>query len=113
MDNQTSTLKSGMLSDEQAEQMLAYLEDLLTRQILRLRQYDLEGSIKLAEESQPIADTLTSGKILERPVFTEQRDRIHNLYQELCLVIASQRQEVSDKLGQIRTGLKTLVKYAE
>lgn len=114
MENQTSApAQSGSLPDEQAEQMAAYLEDLLFRQIQRLKQYDLEASIKLAEESQSIADTLTAAQVLERPGFESRRDRIQALYQELCLVIASQRQEVSDKLGQIRTGLKTLGKYAE
>lgn len=113
MENQTCPrIENDPISDKQAEQMTAYLEDLLFRQIQCLKQYDLEGSIKLAQESQPIADRIASQKILERPAFTEQGERIQNLYQQLCLVIASQRQEVSNKLSQVRTGLKTLSTYA-
>jgi hypothetical protein len=114
MDHQTSApSQTASVLDEQAVQMSAYLEDLLFRQIQRLKQYDLEGAIQLAQESGPIADTLSSQKVFERPEFAPQRDRIRQLYQELCLVIASQRQEVQDKLGQIRTGLKTLNTYAQ
>ena len=101
------------MSDEQAIQMVAYLENLLTRQMQRLQQYDLEGAFQLAEESQQIADTLSVQNIFARPGFSESQQRVQNLYQDVCLTIASQRQEVRDKLGQIRTGLKTLNTYAE
>jgi len=114
MDNQTmTTSQNDRISDEQAMQMIAYLEDLLMRQMQRLQQYDLEGAMNLAEESQQIADRLSAEKIFTRPAFTEHQQRIQKSYQDVCLTIASQRQEVQDKLGQIRTGLKTLNTYAQ
>ncbi|MCE5186749.1 MAG: hypothetical protein LLF76_11560 [Planctomycetaceae bacterium] len=100
------------LTDEQVRQMAAYIEDLLSRQIERLKRYDLDGAMRLAEEAKPLADTLADGKYLDRPGLEPLRDRTRGLYRELCLVIASQRQEVADKLEQIRTGLKTLGKYS-
>ena len=101
-----------VLTDETARQMIAYLEDLMSRQIQKLQQYDLNAAMKIAEESQALSDRITQASVLSRPGFEEQRDRIQGLYKELCLVIASQRQEVSDKLGQIRTGLRTLGTYS-
>ncbi|MHC4881108.1 MAG: hypothetical protein ACYTEN_03005 [Planctomycetota bacterium] len=100
------------LTDETARQMTAYLEELMDRQIQKLRQYDLEAAMKIAEESQQLSEQITQNAVLSRPGFEQQRDRIQKLYRELCLTIASQRQEVQDKLGQIRTGLKTLGKYS-
>lgn len=97
---------------EQAGQLTAYLEDLLTRQIARLKQYDIEGAMQLAEESERISEMVSRSGILHRPAFEEQSGRIEGLYKELCLQIASQRQEVSDKLEQIRTGMRTLGAYA-
>jgi hypothetical protein len=108
---QTTPMPS-TLTDEQAAQMAGYVEDLLSRQIERLKKYDLDGAMRLAEEAQPLADRLSRGRELSRAALTAQRDRIQGLYKELCLVIASQRQEVSDKLNQIRTGLKTLGTYS-
>jgi len=108
---QNDTMVEG-LTDEAARQMTAYLEELMERQIQKLRQYDLEAAMKIAEESQQISEQMTQKAVLSRPGFEQQRDRIQKLYRELCLTIASQRQEVSDKLGQIRTGLRTLGTYA-
>ena len=106
------TQPSSILTDEQVSQMASYVEELLAKQIGRLKQYDLDAAMRLAQETQPFADKLSQGRELNRPGLEAQRDRVQGLYKELCLVIASQRQEVSDKLGQIRTGLKTLGTYA-
>ena len=100
------------LTDETARQMIAYLVELMTRQIQKLQQYDLEAAMRIAEESQPLSEQIIQASVLSRPGFEQQRDQIQGLYKELCLVIASQRQEVSDKLGQIRTGLRTLGAYS-
>lgn len=110
---QTMTTQLSVLSDEQAVQMAGYVEDLLSRQIERLRKYDLDGAMRLAEEAQPMVERLSQGKEMNRPALQPLRPRLEGLYKELCLVIAAQRHEVSDKLGQIRTGLKTLGTYAE
>ena len=92
--------------------MIDYLEDLLTRQIAKLKQYDIDGAMRLAEESETISQEVTRSTVLQRPDFENQSHRIQGLYRELCLQIASQRQEVSDKLEQIRTGMRTLGAYA-
>lgn len=108
---QTTTTELSALSDEQVTQMAGYVEDLLSRQIERLRKYDLDGAMRLADEAQPMVERLSMGRELNRPALQSMRPRIEGLYKELCLVIASQRQEVSDKLSQIRKGLKTLGTY--
>ena len=89
-----------------------YLEDLLGRQIERLRAYDLDGAMACAEESEQVAARLTAAQFLDQPQNADQKARIKSLYRELMLVIASERQEVSDKMAQIRDGLKTLGTYA-
>jgi hypothetical protein len=109
----TLSSQSEGVSDDQARQMIAYLEDLLMRQMQRLQHYDLEGAIQLAQESQGIADRLSAQKIFARPGFAQHQERIQKLYKDVCLAITSQRQEVQGKLGQIRTGLKTLNSYAQ
>ena len=95
------------------EQMVMYLEDLLMRQVDRLRRYDLDGAMELASESEQISKKVTQRRILEIPTMAPNRQRIRSLYQELCLIIAAERKEVADKLGQIRHGLKTLNVYGK
>ncbi len=90
----------------------ACLEDLLSRQIDRLRQYDLDAAMACAEQAEPIAAELTRSGFLDKPENADLKGRIQSLYRELTLMLASQQQEVSGKLDQIRDGLKTLGAYA-
>ena len=99
-------------ADKGAAMTAAYLEELLTRQIDHLKQYDLDAAVSYAEESDPVASELMRTGFLEQPENSQAKARIRSLYRELTLVIASQRQEVSSKLDQIRNGLKTLGSYA-
>jgi hypothetical protein len=92
--------------------MADYLENLLMRQRDRLSVYDIDGACAVADETAALADELTSHKILNDPEFAEQRNRLQQQYREICLIIADQRQEVSDKLQQIRKGIKALGGYA-
>ena len=109
----TNNVTTEILADEDARQMTDYLEELMSRQIQKLRHYELEAAFKAAEESQSLSERVIRASVLSRPGFEQQRDRIQKLYQELCLIIASQRQEVQDRLGQIRTGLRTLGAYSD
>ena len=107
----TDKVTADVPTDKEARQMTASLEALMNRQIQKLRQYKLGAAIKIAEESQLLSERIIRTSILSRPGFEQQRDRILKLHQELCLTIASQRQEVQDRLRQIRTGLRTLGAY--
>ena len=107
--------KNQTVSETQPKEMqkAMYLEDLLRRQIEKLRRYDLDGSLKLAEESDSVSRELVQNNVLGRPEFAQQREKISSLYREIQLVISSMRNEVSGKLDQIRTGIATLSKYVE
>lgn len=77
----------------------------------RLRQYDLDAAMACAEQAEPIAAALTRSGFLDNPGKADLKSRIQSLYRELTLMLASQQQEVSGKLDQIRDGLKTLGAY--
>jgi septation ring formation regulator EzrA len=92
--------------------MAEYLEHLLTRQADRLQAYDIDGACAIADEASPLADELSNRRILDQPDFAEHRRKLQQQYKQVCLMIADQRQEVSDKLKQIRQGLHALGGYA-
>jgi len=92
--------------------MADYLEHLLTRQADRLRSYDIDGACAVAEETTSLAEELSRRRILDQPEFAEQRRKLQQLYRDICLTIADQRQEVADKLNQIHQGIKALGSYA-
>jgi hypothetical protein len=92
--------------------MIDFLENMLMRQADKLRSYDLDGASVIAEETTVIADELNRLGILDRPEFADRRRRLEQVYKNICLIIADQRQEVSDKMTQIRRGLKAIGGYA-
>ncbi len=100
------------VSDDSYGQMVGYLENILMRHLERLRNYDLDGAMLLAEEANDLALKIGEAKVLERPEFTEDKNRILSLYNEIGLIIASERDEVAGKLKSIRKGIKTLGAYS-
>ena len=105
-----STTEKQAATDYKA--MVDYLEHLLTRQTDRLRTYDIDGACAVADETTPLAEEISQKRILSQPEFAEQRLRLQKQYKEICLIIADQRQEVADKMKQIRDGLRVLSGYS-
>jgi len=103
----------GVGARQDAAGKVNYLENLLMRHLERLRNYDIDGAMALAEESHELALEIGREQILEDPAFAEHRERIRQIYSEVSLVIATERQEVTDKLKAIRQGLKTLEVYVD
>ena len=78
-----------------------------------MRRYDLDGAMALATEANDLAASIGREKILERPDYADERWRIKKLYKDLSLIVASERQEVAEKLQQIRKGIKALGVYGD
>jgi len=109
----SDTVDKKSLTENSFKQMVDYLENILTRQLARVRNYDLDGAMALAAEANDLAASIGREKIFDRPDYSQQQRRIKKLYKDLCLTIASERQEVGDKLRQIRKGIKALGAYAD
>ncbi len=101
------------LEEEGYRQMTAYLETILTRQIERIRKYDLDTALELGEEANKLAYELGKSKILKKPEYADEKFRIHRLYKEIGLIISSERAEVGEKLKQVRQGIKALELYGD
>ncbi len=110
-DTQTQNLTPQQLEENGFRQMAQYLEELLVRQIERIRRYDLDSALELGEESNKLAAALTQNDVLNQSGFEDEKFRIHRLYKDLEMIIETERSEVADKLKQIRQGIKTLGAY--
>ncbi len=107
------TVDNKSLAENSFRQMVDYLENILTRQLEKVRNYDLDGALAMAEEANDLAASIGREKILERPDYADERWRIKKLYKDLSLIVASERQEVAEKLQQIRKGIKALGVYGD
>ena len=99
------------IAEASQSQAVDYLENLLTRQMEKLKKYDLDGAMGLGEQTAQIAANVAREGLLDKPEFAEQNRRIRALYKDIGLIIASEREEVADKLRQIRRGLRALGFY--
>ena len=106
-------IDTGQLADTGCRQMVSYLENILSRQIEKLRHYDLDGAMALAEDANRLAAIIGGEGVLQKPEFKDESWRLERLYKDLNLIISAERQEVQDKLRQIRQGIKTLGIYKE
>ena len=108
-----TNVDNAAVAENSLKQMADYLENILTRQLEKVRKYDLDGAVVLAEEANEIAAVLGSDGLLKRPEYSDQRRKIEKLYKDISLIIATEREEVSDKLKVIRKGIKTLGIYGD
>ena len=110
---ETNVDESTKPSEASCHQMVDYLENILNRQVERLRNYDLDGAMDIAEEANDIASAIGKAGLLDQPEYADQRWRIEKLYKNIGLTISAERDEVQDKLKQIRKGIKTLGLYGK
>lgn len=106
-------LENETLTETGYRQMVNYLEDLLSRQIERIRRYDLDSALELGEEAHQVAFALTEAGVLDRPDYTDEKFRISRIYKDLELIIETERAEVGEKLKQIRQGIRALGVYGD
>jgi hypothetical protein len=112
--NSTATsnkTQSQIIREDVSRQAVLYLENMLTMQIKRVKSSDLDGAMLLADEVNELAEGIGGEGILEQSEFAEEAKRIEALYKKLCITIASERKDVSDKLKQVRKGIKMLGAY--
>lgn len=101
------------LAEDDDRRMVEHLQDILMQHLEKLRDYDLDGAMPLAEEANHLALKMGNMGLLDKAEFTDERTRIDKLYTEIGLVIAKERQEVSEKLKEIHDGLETLGRHAD
>ena len=92
-------------------QTIDYLQDVIARQIEKVKSYDIDGAMKLGEEANSLAENINRQKLFDMPQFSNKRKEVDALYSNLGLVINSQRSEIAEKLRQIGKAKKTLGAY--
>jgi len=96
------------LDENSDRRMVEQLESTLTEHLQKLRDYDIDGAMPLAEEASRLSQDIAGAGLFDKAEFNDERRRIDDLYAEIGLAITGKRQEVSDKLVEIREGIETL-----
>lgn len=102
-----------IIDENSDRRMVERLESTLAEHLEKLREYDIDGAMPLAEEASRLAQDVAGAGLFGRAEFNDERRRIDDLYAEIGLVITGKRQEVSDKLEEVREGIETLSATAD
>ncbi len=102
-----------ILDENSDRRMVERLESTLVEHLEKLREYDIDGAMPLAEEASSLSQDIAGARLFDKAEFNDERRRIDDLYAEIGLVITGKRQEVSDKLEEVREGIETLSTTAE
>ncbi len=91
--------------------LLDRLHGLLQRQLALVQQGHLAAAVELFDETDQCVRHIASTRGLDVQDATEQWQGIERAYQELSLVLAAQRTEVSAALDALQRGRSTLKVY--
>ena len=73
----------------------------------------LAAAENLCEQTGPLVQAVMAAGMLAGPAGNQRRQTLLHLYQELCLILTTQREEVSASLGAIRRGRRLLRTYGK
>jgi len=91
--------------------LLDKLQGLLEEQVELARQGKLSEVETLGERAGAIVEEIARAGILELADFKEQHERLTELYRDLRLTLAGQKDEVGRQLKKVHKGRKTIGAY--
>jgi hypothetical protein len=89
------------------------LEALLRRQLTLAQKGNIAEMEILAEKAKDLVGQISKSKFLAKPQFKQRRERLKQIYSDLCLVLSSQMNDVSQALRGIRKGKKIMMLYRD
>ena len=101
-----------MSTDKQID-MVDKLQSLLERQIVLVHQGNSvsERFEALSRQADSLVQKIAEMKILEQDGLEDKRTRLRKSYDRLRLALTAQKDDIGDKLGQLRKGRKTIGAY--
>jgi hypothetical protein len=99
------------MNEDDSPQLMKELVDLLERQVGLARRGNFAELHRLAGQCEPLVAKITAAGLLEKPEHKNQRERLAKLYQDLQLMLSTQKDAAAEQLKSVRKGKKTLAIY--
>ncbi|MFA5423888.1 MAG: hypothetical protein WC374_08530 [Phycisphaerae bacterium] len=100
-------------SENDFESVIGELESLLKRQLDLARKGNIGEVETLAGRAGELIEQVSQSRYLSQPRFEARRSAVQQLYGEIALAVSAQMDEVSNALGKIHKGRKTITLYRE
>ena len=100
---------------DKQKDMLDELQNLLEQQILLVHQGNSAGERfeALSSRTDFLVWEIAEMKVLERDEMKDRRTQLKKSYDKLRFALTAQKDDVTDKLSQIRRGRKTIGTYRD
>jgi flagellar biosynthesis/type III secretory pathway chaperone len=101
-----------MVTNKQ-KNILDKLQNLLEQQIALVHKGNSAGGQfeTLSSQADSLVREIAEMKILEREDMEDKRTKLRKSYNKLRLALIAQKDDIGDKLGQVRKGRKTIGTY--
>ncbi len=89
------------------------LESLLKRQLALARKGNIAEMEVLAKKAHDLVEQISGSEFLAKPQFKQRRERLEQIYGDLCLALSLQMNDVSQALGRIHKGKRIMMLYRD
>lgn len=107
------SIKTAATDNERFISTIEQLKSLLRQQLMLARKGDITEMETLAKKANVLVEQISGTKFLKEPQFRQRRRELEQLYSDLLLTLSSQMNEVSQTLGKIYKGRKTVTLYRD
>jgi hypothetical protein len=107
------SIKTATIDEERFISTTEHLESLLRQQLRLAQKGNIVEMEKLAKKANGLVEQISGSKFLEEPKFKKRRGELEQLYNNLFLILSSQMNDVSQSLGKIYKGKKTVTLYRD
>jgi hypothetical protein len=87
------------------------LQSLLEKQIELAKRGNISKTESLERQANSLIEEIMQEGHLEPAEFADRRKKLKQLFDDLCITIAAQKADVSEKISRIRKGRKTIQAY--
>ena len=89
------------------------LEELLKQQLGYAQKGDIAELELLAVKANGLVECMSESQFINEPRFAKRRGQLQELYGQICLALSAQMDDVSQSLGRIYKGKKTVSLYRD
>jgi hypothetical protein len=105
--------KTATIDEERFISTTEQLEALLRQQLTLAQKGNIAEMEELAKKANVLVEQISGLKFLKEPKFKQRCRELEQLYNDLFLTLSSQMNEVSQSLGKIYKGKKTVTLYRD
>jgi len=103
----------GIMTEQKQKNLIESLQRLIDEQLKLMRQGSCDSARleQIERQTDVLAGRIAQAKIFEQEKFTADRQKMQRTYNELCLAIRAEQEQVKEAIETVRKGKKAISVY--